>query len=102
MIGTRIHRAALCESGTNLVLMNQRNEIFWVFDCFGHNPDVRRIGNVKRPMSVKRDAEIGMPTADEVYLFWIEKGKGFLVTMGRGGGKTKPVELTVDMELLVA
>jgi hypothetical protein len=102
MVGARIHRAALCASGSNLVLMSQRNDIFWVFDCFGLNPDVKRIGSVKRPISVKRDAEIGMPNSDEVYVFWIDKGRGYLVTMGRGGGKTKPIELTVDMDLLVA
>ena len=48
-----------------------------------------------------RDVELAMPNSDEVHLFWLEKGKGMLVTMGKGGGKTKPIELVVDLEELL-
>jgi hypothetical protein len=62
----------------------------------------RRVGTVKRSVSVIKEVELGMPSVDEENIFWVEKGKGMLVTMGKGGGKTKPVELVVDLEVLVA
>ena len=57
---------------------------------------------VKRSVGVMREVEMGMPTSDEVHLFWVEKAKGILVTMGKGGGKSKPIELGVDLETLLS
>jgi hypothetical protein len=101
-IGSRIHRAVLCPNGTNLILMNQRNDVFWVDDCWTGTQEPRRVGSIKRPVSVVREVDLGMPNSDEVHVFWIEKAKGMLVTMGKGGGKTKPLELVVDLDRLIA
>ena len=100
-IGTRIHQAALCPQGTNLVMLNQRNDLFWIDDCWTGRHEPRRVGTLKRSVSVLRDVELAMPNSDEVHLCWLEKGKGMLVTMGKGGGKTKPIELVVDLEELL-
>ena len=43
-----------------------------------------------------------MPGKDEVNVFWVEKGKGVLVTVGLGGGKSRPVEIGVDVEQILA
>lgn len=101
-IGTRIHHAALCPNGTNIVLVNQRNNVFWVDDCWSPISEPRRVGTLKKSVGVIREIEMGMPNSDEVHLFWIEKGKGMLVTMGRGGGKAKPIELIVNLQMLVS
>lgn len=101
-IGTRIHHSALCPNGTNIVLVNQRNNVFWVDDCWSPISEPRRVGTLKKSIGVTREIEMGMPNSDEVNLFWIEKGKGMLVTMGRGGGKTKPIELVVNLQTLVS
>ena len=81
--------------------MNQRNDIYWIVDAFGSETGTRHVANVKRPTSVKREVELGMPSSDEVYVFWIEKGRGKLVTVGRLGGKSKPLDLDIDMSHLV-
>lgn len=101
-IGARIHRATLCAAGTNLAIINQRNDIYWVLDAFNIEKGARRVTNIKRPVSVKRDVELGMPSSDEVHVFWIDKGQGKLVTVGRLGGKSKPVELNIDMSQLAS
>lgn len=100
-IGTRIHHAALCPMGVNLVLLNQRNDLFWIEDCWTGIKEPRRVGTVKRSVAVMKEVEIGMPNSDEVHLFWVEKGKGVFVTMGKGGGKAKPIELIVNLEMLL-
>jgi hypothetical protein len=99
-IGTRIHSAALCAAGTNLVLINQRNEVYWLEDCFTGLQEPRRVRKIARSKSISQDVEVGMPNSDEVHVFWIEKGRGMLVRMGKGGGMTKAVELVVDMDVL--
>ena len=81
--------------------MNQRNDIFWIVNPFSHGQEPCHIGNIKRSTSVKREVEMGMPYSDEVHTFWIDKGKGVLVTVGRSGGKSKPIDLIVDMEQLI-
>ena len=101
-IGTRIHSAALCAAGTNLVLINQRNEVYWLEDCFTGLQEFRRVGKIARSKSTSRDVELGMPNSDELHVFWIEKGRGMLVRMGKGGGMTKTVELVLDMDVLAA
>lgn len=85
-----------------MVLLNQRNDLFWVDDCWTGVHEPRKIGNVKRSVGVIREVEVGMPNSEEVHLFWVEKGKGILVTMGKSGGKTKPIELVVDLDMPVA
>lgn len=99
-IGAKIHAAALCAAGSNLVLINQRNEVFWILDAFGLGKEARRVTTIKRPRSLKRDVVIGMPTSDEVHVFWIGKGHGKLVTVGKSGGKSKPLELEIDVSQL--
>ena len=101
-IGTRIHHAALCPLGVDLVILNQRNDLFWIEDCWTGVKEPRRVGTVKRSVAVMREVELGMPSSDEVHLFWVDKGKGVLVTMGKGGGKTKPIELLVNLEMLLS
>ena len=101
-IGARIHAAALCAAGSNLVLMNQRNEIYWILDPFGTGNEARHVATVKRPCSVKREVAMGMPTSDEVHVFWISKGRGTLVTVGMSGGKSKPLELDIDVSRLAS
>jgi hypothetical protein len=81
--------------------MNQRNDVFWSVDPFGHGQVPYHVGNIKRTTSVKREVEMGMPNSDEVHIFWIDKGRGVLVTIGRSGGKSKPIDLIVDMEQLI-
>ena len=100
-IGTRIHHAALCPQGANLVMLNQRNDLFWIEDCWTGIKEPKRVGTVKRSVAVMREVEMGMPSSDEVHLFWVDKGKGVLVTMGKGGGKAKPIELIVNLEMLL-
>jgi hypothetical protein len=99
-IGSRIHRAATCSTGQNLVLMNDRNEIYWITNPFGSEASPVRIGVIKRIKSVKREVEIALPTSDEVYTFWVDKGKGVLTAMGRFGGKSKPISINLDMDRL--
>jgi hypothetical protein len=82
-------------------MMNDQNEIFWINDPFGKEQAPVSIGKVKKTKSVKRDVEIAVPDHDEVHLFWTDKRKGVLVTMGRSGGKSKPVDLNIDMNQLV-
>jgi hypothetical protein len=100
-VGSRIHGAALCATGQNLVLLNDRNEIFWVETPFGKERAPTRVGSIKREKSVKREVELSMPSSDEAHVFWIYKGKGVLVTMGRFGGKSKPLELDIDLDHLL-
>ncbi|CZR66823.1 uncharacterized protein PAC_16724 [Phialocephala subalpina] len=100
-VGSRIHSTALCATGQNLALLNDRNEIFWIESPFGKERAPTRVGSIKREKSVKREVEIAMPNSDEVLVFWIYKGKGILVTMGRGGGKSKPLELDIDLDHLL-
>lgn len=50
---------------------------------------------------MKREVELGMQGNDEVHVFWLEKGKGCLVTVGRFGGKSKPLDVCVDMDQLI-
>ncbi|CAG8953761.1 hypothetical protein HYFRA_00006652 [Hymenoscyphus fraxineus] len=101
-LGSRIHRAALCSTGQNLAMINDRNEIFWLTDPFRlpGKQDPYRIGTVKRAKSVKREVEIALPREDEVHIFWCEKGHGVLITMGKNGGKSKPTEVNLDMSQL--
>lgn len=103
-IGAKIHAAALCAAGSNLVFINQRNEVYWMLDAFGTGKEsARRVATVKRACSVKREVVMGMPTSDEVHVFWIAKGRGKLVTVGKSGGmSSKPVELDVDVSQLVS
>ncbi len=101
-IGTRVHHAALCPLGSNLVMLNQRNDLYWLENCWTGAKEPRRVCTVKRSVGVMREVEMGMPTSDEVHLFWVEKAKGILVTMGKGGGKSKPIELGVDLETLLS
>ena len=101
-IGTRVHHAALGPAGVNLVLLNQRNDLFWVEDCWTGIKEPRRVGTIKRSVGVVQEVAMGMPNSDEVHLFWLEKGKGILVTMGKGGGKTKPIEVAVNLETLMS
>lgn len=44
---------------------------------------------------------MGMPSSDEVHVFWIERGHGKLVTVGKLGGQSKPLGLDVDMSQLI-
>lgn len=83
------------------MVMNQRNEIFWLLDAFGADKEARYVTIIKRPVSVKRDVELGMPNSDEVHVFWIDKSRGKLVTVGKSGGKSKPLDLDVDMSQLL-
>lgn len=101
-IGSRIHKAALCATGQNLVLLNDRNQLFRIANPFGREQAPIKIGQVKRQTSVKREVEVAMPGKDEVNVFWVEKGKGVLVTVGLGGGKSRPVEIGVDVEQILA
>jgi hypothetical protein len=100
-VGSRIHCAALCATGQNLVLMNDRNEIFWIDTPFVKERAPSRVGSIKREKSVKREVDLAMPSSDEVHVFWIYKGKGILMTMGRFGGKSKPQELDIDLDHLL-
>jgi hypothetical protein len=100
-VGSRIHSTALCATGQNLVLLNDRNEIFWIETPFGTERAPNRVGSIKREKSVKREVELAMPSSDEVHVFWIHKGKGILVTMGRFGGKSRPLELDIDLDHLL-
>ncbi|KUJ19505.1 uncharacterized protein LY89DRAFT_780432 [Mollisia scopiformis] len=100
-VGSKIHCAALCATGQNLALFNDRNELFWIDTPFGKERAPTRVGSIKREKSVRREVELAMPNSDEVHLFWIYKGKGVLVTMGRHGGKSKPLELDVDLDHLL-
>ncbi|KPI37495.1 uncharacterized protein AB675_10265 [Cyphellophora attinorum] len=103
-IGTRVHHAALSPGGNSLVLLNQRNDMFWIDDCWagggGGGGEPRKVATVKRGVSVVKDVVMGMPSNDEVNMFWTEKGtKGILVTVGKGGGRGKPVTLEVVRDL---
>jgi hypothetical protein len=69
---------------------------------FGREQAPIKIGQVKRQTSVKREVEVAMPGKDVVNVFWVEKGKGVLVTVGLGGGKSSPVEIGVDVEQILA
>ena len=100
-VGSRIHGAALYATGENLVLLNDRNEIFWIETPFGKESAPIRVGNIKREKSVKREVELSMPSSDEAHAFWIYKGQGVLVTIGRFGGKSKPLELDIDLDHLL-
>lgn len=100
-VGSRVHRAVLCPTGENLVLMNDRNEIFWISTPFGREQAPMRVASIKRARSVRREVEMAIPGRDEVHVFWIEKGKGVLVTVGRNGGRSKPAELNVNIEQLL-
>ncbi len=100
-VGSRIHRAALCSTAQNLVLINDRNELYWILSPFGKEYPPSRVAIIKRAKSVRRDVEIAIPSSDEVHVFWIEKGKGVLVTVGKAGGRSKPRELSIDMEELI-
>lgn len=82
--------------------MNHRNEIYWILDAFGTGTEARRVATVKRSYSVKREITMGMPTSDEVHIFWISKGRGKLVTVGKSGGKSKPIDLDVDVSQLAS
>lgn len=101
-IGSRIHRAALCSTSQNLAMINDRNEIFWITDPFRNrgDPDPYRMGTIRRARSVKREVEIGLSTQDVVHVFWCEKGHGVLVTMGKNGGKSKPIDINIDISQL--
>jgi hypothetical protein len=86
------------------VLLNQRNDVFWVDDCWagggGESGEPRKVATVKRAVSVVKDVVMGMPSNDEVNIFWTEKRtKGILVTVGKGGGRGKPVTLEVVRDL---
>lgn len=83
-------------------MINQRNDVFWIVDASGMERGARRVANIKRSLSVKREVEMGMPSTDEVHVFWIEKGQGKLVTVGKLGGKSKPLALDIDMAQLVS
>lgn len=106
-IGTRIHHAALSPSGNSIAFLNQRNDVFWVDDCWTTSSnsvtsEPRRVATVKRNVGVVREVVMGMPSNDEVNLFWMEKGglgAGVLGTVGRGGGKGKPVVVDVRRDL---
>lgn len=80
--------------------MNQRNEIYWILDAFGTGKEIRRVATVKRTCSVKREVVMGMSTSDEVHVFWIGKGRGQLVTIGKSGGMSRPLELDIDVSQL--
>jgi hypothetical protein len=80
--------------------MNDRNDVFWLANPFGKEQVPSRVGSIKRTRSVKREVELAMPSSDEVHVFWIEKGRGILVTMGRFGGKSKPTDINLDMDQL--
>ncbi|CAG8975001.1 hypothetical protein HYALB_00012133 [Hymenoscyphus albidus] len=101
-VGSRRHQAALCSTGQNLAMINDRNEIFWMSDPFRlpGKQDPYRIGTVKRAKSVKREVEIALPRQDEVHIFWCERGHGVLITMEKNGGKSKPTEVNLDMSQL--
>jgi hypothetical protein len=83
------------------VLINDRNELYWILSPFGKEYPPSRVAIIKRAKSVRRDVEIAIPSSDEVHVFWIEKGKGVLVTVGKAGGRSKPRELSIDMEELI-
>jgi hypothetical protein len=100
-VGSRIHSTALCATGQNLVLINDRNEVFWIETPFGKERAPTRVGSIKRDKSVKREVEIAMPDSNEAFVFWIYKGKGVLVRMGKGEGKSKPIELDIDLDHLL-
>ena len=101
-IGTRVHHAALSPGGKSIALINQRNDVFWIEDCWvgGIGAEPRRVATVKRNVSVVKDMVMGMPSSDEVNLFWMEKGsRGMLVTVGKGGGKSKPIVIDLGRDL---
>lgn len=86
--------------GLSLVFVNERNDRFWVDHCWTGMQEARRVGSVDRNVGVMREVKLGMPSCEEVYLFWVVKArKCVLVTMGRGSEKAKPVELVVDLEV---
>jgi len=80
--------------------MNDRNDVFWLVNPFGKEQVPSRVGSIRRTRSVKRDVELAMPSSDEVHIFWIERGRGILVTMGKSGGKSKPMDINLDLNQL--
>lgn len=82
-------------------MLNDRNELFWINNPFDKEQPPSRVGSIKRAKSVKKEVVIAIPDTDEVHVFWIEKRKGVLVTMGRFGGKSKPIDLNIDMDQLI-
>lgn len=100
-IGSRIHSAALSATGQSLVLLNDRNDVYWIDTPSGIDQPPKRIGSIKRDKSVRREVELAMPDNDLVHMFWVHKGKGLLWTMGRGGGKSTPVVLDIDLDRLL-
>jgi hypothetical protein len=98
-VGTRIHCAALSPSGNAIALVNQRNDVFFIDSCWTGASEPKRVATVKRNVSVVKEVAVGMPSNDEANLFWLEKGKGVLVTVGKGGGKSKPISLDVVSDL---
>jgi len=83
-LGTEIQCGAHCPSGSKLVLVNNRNEIFTV----RRHPDARwhvdkMKVNLKRKQIAKREdmMAIAIPNEDIIHLFWIEGGEWRLKTI---------------------
>ena len=108
LIGTRIHAAGMHvdphTKKSNLVMVNQNNDIFWVSDLFGRGQEIQRLKSLKRPKSMKPELMVGMANADEASIFWIDQKtrSGFLIKVGRLGGITKPFEIRLDIEPMCA
>lgn len=85
---------------TNMVMINQNNDIFFIADAFGRGQDIQKIKSLKRPKSMKPEVLVGMTTADEASLFWIDQKteSGVLVKVGKSGGVTKPVLIPLNIE----
>ena len=103
-MGPRIHGAAMHvdphTKRSNLVMVNQNNDIFWISDLFGPGQDIQRLKSLKRPKSMKPELLVAMSNADEANIFWVDTKtrSGVLIKVGRSGGITRPYEIRLDVE----
>jgi hypothetical protein len=87
-LGKRIQCAAMSPAGDELVMLNSRNEVFWV-----HNPaDARMVEKCttlsRPPVSRRGDCgAVGMADGGFVRFFWIEERRGVLTRIDREGVK---------------
>lgn len=104
MVGSRIHGSGMHVDPhtrkSNVVIVNQNNDVFWVSDVFGRGQEIQRIKSLKRPKSMRPELLVGMSNGDEANIFWIDPKtqSGMLVKVGKSGGMTKPVEIRLDVE----
>lgn len=85
---------------SNLVMVNQNNEIYWISDLFGRGQEIQKIKTLKRPKSMKPELMVAMSNSDDCNIFWMDPKSpcGWLAKVGKSGGMTKPVELRMDIE----